>query len=229
MLRALSLGVLLGLGLVLAGRLVAPQQAERTMMAAMARVVAPAAVGAAVGEAAGSQAAGLALALTANNVLALAFMALGGSALARLTRRAPPGPLTQRFYSAASRLLPPLGRVGAEDLDTCFLLNLFPSGGMALNGAVIGALLGASALEGVGGLVAFLGLFLPHAAVEVPALVLGAAVGAAVAGEVGEAMEGGGGVEGAVLRAPRDYLGLVAALCAAIVAAGVVEAWVIGW
>jgi len=220
-------GVLFGLGLVFLGNLAAPIRSGQAITVAMTRVVAPVAVGHAVGEAAGATGAGISLALMANNVIALLFMALGGLFLARITERRPPGPVSRAIYRLGAYVDPGLDDVTDEDQDTYFLLFLFPGGGMALNGAVAGMLLGLAGLTGLDGLYALVRYVLPHAIVELPVLVIGASVGYAIACEVLTVMDSSGDVDSAVRRVHRPYVRLLGVLCTALVVAGVVEAYLI--
>ena len=220
-------GVLFGLGLVFLGELAAPVKSGQAISVAMTRVVAPAAVGHAVGEAAGATGVGISLALMANNVIALLFMALGGLFLARITERRPPGTISSGIYRLGAYVDSGWDDVADEDQDTYFLLYLFPGGGMALNGAVAGMLLGLAGLSGLDGLYAFVRYVLPHAIVELPVLVIGASVGYAIACEVRTVMDSSGDVDSAVRGAHGPYIRLLGLLCAALVAAGVVEAGLI--
>lgn len=220
-------GVLFGLALVFLGELAAPVPSGQAITMAMTRVVAPAAIGHTVGEAAGATGAGISLALMANNVIALLFMALGGLFLARISERHPPGPISRAIYRLCAYADPGLDDVADEDQDTYFVLFLFPGGGMALNGAVGGMLLGLAGLTGLDGLYALVRYVLPHAIVELPVLVIGASVGYAIACEVLTVMDSSGDVDSAVRGIHGPYVRLLGLLCAALVAAGVVEAGLI--
>ena len=220
-------GILFGLSMVFLGELAAPVQSGQAITVAMTRVVAPAAVGHAVGEAAGASGAGISIALMVNNIVALLFMALGGLFLARITERRPPGPISRAIYRLGAYFDPGLDDVADEDQDTYFLLFLFPGGGMALNGAVGGMLLGLAGMTGLEGLYSLVRYVLPHAIVELPVLIIGASVGYAIACEVLAVMDSSGDVDASVRDAHGPYVRLIGLLCAALVAAGVVEAGLI--